>query len=75
MLVGGTYPRRTPIRVGRGRLRRYLRIIGEGKVTQALTEAYAPGNQAFVLVAKRPRRLALLPAKSVGKVGPGRLPV
>jgi len=73
--VGGTYPQRTPTRVGRGRRRHYPRSIGVGQVTQALTAAYAPGHQACVTVDKRPRRLALLPANSAGQVGPGRLPV
>jgi len=74
-LLGGTCPWRTPTRVRRGHRRRYPRRVGVGQVTQARTEAYAPGHQAFVTVDKRSRRLALLPASSAGQIGPGRLPV
>ena len=58
-----------------GRRRHTPRRVGVGQVTQALTEAYAPGHQAFVRVEKRPRRLALLSANSAGQIGPGRVPI
>jgi len=74
-LVGGTFPRGTLTQIGRGRCRRYPRSIEVVKVTQALTEAFAPGHQAFFAVDKRPRCLALLPANSASEAGPGSLPV
>ena len=74
-LVGRTYPRSPPTRLGRGRRRRYPRCVGVGGVTQPLTKAYAPAHKAIVAMDKRPGRVALLFANSEGQTGPGSLPV